>query len=208
LQRSQIGLNLKYRNAPVMEHQDQKYIDALINNDSTLQQEIYNKFSADIKCLVLQNNGSEADAGDLFQEGLVFIYKKAKSGKFTLTCPFGAFLYAVCRNKWLNELTKRKHAQVTLKEIQKYNNVNEDSFHSSDEIYLQQARKDLLLAKLSEMDEVCKKILFLSWNGKTMKQVARLLNLSYGYARKKKCECMAELVIAIEQSTEYNSLKW
>jgi DNA-directed RNA polymerase specialized sigma24 family protein len=68
------------------EHRDQKYIDALINNDSTLQQEIYNKFAADIKCLVLQNSGNEADAGDLFQEALIFIYKKAKSGKFTYNC--------------------------------------------------------------------------------------------------------------------------
>ncbi len=189
-------------------HPDQKYIDGLISNDSALQQEIYEKFSGDIKWMVLRNNGSEADAGDLFQEALVFIYKKIKSNKFILTCPFGAFMYLVCKNKWLNELTRRKRAEVTFKEIKKYTNISEDSFHLADEIYLQQARIDMLMGKLSEMDEVCKKILCLSWSGKTMVQVAEALNLSYGYVRKKKCKCMAELAISIKESAEYDSLKW
>ena len=53
-----------------MLHQDQKYIDALINNDPHLLEELYEKFPGKIKWMVLHNNGSEADAADIFQEAL------------------------------------------------------------------------------------------------------------------------------------------
>ena len=113
-----------------MPHPDQKYIDALLKNDSALLDELYTKFSGKIKNMVLQNNGAEADAADIFQEALLSIYNTAKKGDFTLTCPFEAFLYRICNNKWLNELNKRKTGRVTFIDPDGYNSpkIGEDSF--------------------------------------------------------------------------------
>lgn len=188
-----------------MQHPDQKYIDALVNNDAVLIEELYKKYSSKIKWMVLQNNGNEADAADVFQDILLSVYKKAKSESFTLTCPLKAFLYIACKNKWMNELRKRKLNTVTINNFSVYN-IDEDSFRVTEEFKLQQERKDLLTDKLEELCQDCRQLLQLNWSGKPMKEVAILLNVTYGYARKKKCECMAQLVTLVKHSLQSTRL--
>jgi RNA polymerase sigma factor (sigma-70 family) len=189
-------------------HPDQKYIDALLTNDAGLLDELYHRFSGKIKWMVLQNSGTESDAADIFQEALLSIYNKARSRDFVLTCPLDAFLYVVCKNKWLNELSKKQHRQVTITDQDGFNRIGEDSFHLAEECMLLEARKRLLIEKLSQLGESCRQVLELSWSGKAMEEVARLMHISYAYARKKKCECMEKLVMLIKQSPEFMSLKW
>jgi RNA polymerase sigma factor (sigma-70 family) len=193
-----------------MIHPDQKYINALLHNDTALLEEIYARFSGKIKYMVLQNNGTETDAADIFQEALLSIYKRAKAGNFTLTCPFEAFLYRICKNKWLNKLKNVWTRNVTMIDSEGYNsdNVNEDSFHAAAVHQLLQDRSDLLIEKFNELGESCKKLLCLSWSGRSMEEVAETLNFTYGYARKKKCECMEKLSALVRNSPQFNSLKW
>jgi RNA polymerase sigma factor (sigma-70 family) len=190
-----------------MHHQDQRYIDALVNNNIEVLEELYRKFSGKIKWMITHNNGSEADAGDIFQDALLAIYKKAKAGNFVLTCPFEAFLYTVCKYKWMKESVKRKHSTVTINENEEYM-IDETSFKLIEEIELMQARHSLLSRKLEELSENCKQLLKLSWSGISMEEVAQTLNISYGYARKRKSECMVKLIMLIKQSSAYNNLKW
>jgi RNA polymerase sigma factor (sigma-70 family) len=191
-----------------MQHPDQKYIDALLNNDAILLEEIYRKFGGKIKGMVLQNNGTEADAADLFQNALLTIYNRAKGGNFSLTCPLEAFLYLICKNKWINELNKSKKHKVTNTDTNGYLTVGEDSFKLAEECRIQQARKDLLMEKLAQLGDGCKQLLRLSWSGKSMEEVAGELNVTYGYARKKKSECMAKLITLVKESSQFDALKW
>lgn len=89
-------------------HPDQKYIDALLNNDVVLLEELYQKFSGKIKLVVLQNNGTLNDAAEIFMEALLAIYRKAKTEHFILPCSLDRLLYFVCKNKWMHEVGKRK----------------------------------------------------------------------------------------------------
>lgn len=189
-------------------HPDQKYITALLHNDTSLLDELYKKYSGKIKWMVLQNNGTETDAADIFQEALISIYHKARTQDFVLTCPLDAFLYLICKNKWLNELNKRKNHKVTLSDNDGYNDIGEDSFKLSEDVLMQEERKELLMQKFAELGEGCREILQLSWSGKGMEEVAEILKVSYGYARKKKSECMGKLVTLVKGSSQFNSLKW
>ena len=192
-----------------MQHPDQKYIDALLNNDVILLEELYQRFSGKIKWMVLQNHGSETDAADIFQDALLSIFTRAKTQNFILTCPFEAFLYPVCKNKWMNELNKRKSIRVTFQDIDGYNSTQvEDSLILAEEFRLNQERRDFLLDKLVKLGESCRQLLLLSWSGKPMDEVASILKVSYGYARKRKSECMAKLIRLVQQSSEFDSLKW
>lgn len=191
-----------------MQHPDQKYIDALLENDAVVLDELYRKFSEKIKWMIIRNNGTETDAADVFQEALLSIYNKAKTGSFTLSCPLEAFLYLICKNKWLNTLNKRKTQKVTITDTEGFSNIGEDSFRLAENCVLQQERRDLLTEKLAEMGDSCKKILRLSWSGMPMDEVAKQLNVTYAYVRKKKSECMARLITLVKQSPKFNSLKW
>jgi len=157
--------------------------------------------------MILNNNGTEDDAADIFQDALLYLYDKAKNGSFTLTCPLEAFLYLICKNRWINELKKRKNAKVTITDTEGYN-ISEDSFKLAEEYILQQQRKVFLLEKLEELGNACRELLLLSWNEKSMDEVARILNMSYGYARKKKSDCVGKLMVLVKESPEYDFLKW
>lgn len=191
-----------------MQHPDQRYITALLENDPTVLNELYNKYSGKIKWMILQNNGTETEAADVFQDALLSIYNKAKEGNFTLTCPFEAFLYLVCKNKWLNNLSKKKNQKVTNTDTDGFNYIGEDNFKLAEDCVLQQERNDLLAQKLNEMGQGCRDLLRLSWSGISMDEVAKKLNVTYAYARKKKSECMAKLVSMVRQAPNFNSLKW
>lgn len=187
-----------------MQHPDQKYIDGLLNNDSYLINEIYQKCAGKIKRMVLQSQGTEADAADVFQEGLISLYNKAKLKKFELTCPLEAFLFVICRNKWVNKINKKSNIKVTNIDVSGYN-IGEDYFKLAEEWVLQDERKAFLLEKLEELGEKCRKFLQLCWSQKSINEVAAVLNVSYGYARKRKSECMARFVKMVKESTEFQS---
>lgn len=189
-----------------MKHADQKYIDALLYNDMVLLEEAYRKFSGRIKWMVLQNHGTEDDAADIFQDALLSIYRKAKDQDFVLTCPLEAFLYLICKNKWLNELNKRRYKNISLTEDNGYI-LSEDSFKLAEECDLKEQRFKLISEKLAELGEGCKQLLRLNWSGKSMEEVAQVLQVTYGYARKKKSECMAKLVQLVKQAPQFSSLK-
>ncbi|RDC61950.1 RNA polymerase sigma factor [Adhaeribacter pallidiroseus] len=189
-----------------MEHSDQKYIKALVTNDEVLVKEIYRKFSGKIKWMVLKNNGTETAAGDIFQEALLSICHKAKMYDLVLSCPFDAFIYTICKNLWLKELSKQKaHPVISDDEGLE---IGEDNTKLAEECLMQEQRVNLLNEKLDELGGDCAKLLRLNWGGKSMGEVAQELKMTYAYARKKKVGCMEKLIGLIKRTPQFNSLKW
>lgn len=188
-------------------HQDQQYIHALLNNNTLLLKELYDKYAGKIKSLVIKNNGTEADAADIFQEALLAIYQKAKTQHFVLTCPLDAYLYLVCKNRWINELNKRGIGKVTFTDTEGYN-YTEDVFRNAEIVQTQQERRNLITRQFKELGEGCRQLLELSWSGISMEEVAKKLQNTYGYIRKKKSECMAKLIALVKTSPEFANLQW
>lgn len=189
-----------------MRHPDQKYIEALVSNNEILVEEIYRKFSGKIKWMVLKNNGTEAEAGDIFQEALLSISHKAKTQALVLTCPFDAFIYTICKNLWLKVLSKKKlHSLITDEEEME---VGEDSQTLAEECLIQEQRLKLLQEKLEELGGKCAELLRLNWSGKSMEEVAQEMDMTYGYARKRKVGCMEKLIALIKQDPRFNTMKW
>lgn len=187
-------------------HPDHQYVEALLHNDPIKIDELYQKYSQQIIQFVLKNNGTKKDAQDLLQEGLIAIYQKARKGNFVLTCPFGAYLYLICRSKWLNELEKRKRDRVTIQESEGFKEKAESAELA--QATLKQAERDRLFwQKFKELGESCQNILRLSWTGKSMQLVAEMLDISYQYARKKKSECIAKLIQLVKTAPEYDQLR-
>jgi len=57
-----------------------------------------------VKSLIINNNGSSDDAADIFQETMIVLFEKAKSGEFELHCQLKTFIYSVSRRLWLKKL--------------------------------------------------------------------------------------------------------
>ena len=56
--------------------------------------------------MILQHNGTEDDAKDVFQEAIIVLYEKVQNNDFTLSSSLKTFLYSVCRHLWLKKLQR------------------------------------------------------------------------------------------------------
>ncbi len=55
--------------------------------------------------LVINNNGTQDDAKDIYQEAIIVLYNKVKTGDFELSSKLKTFIYSVCRRLWLKRLS-------------------------------------------------------------------------------------------------------
>ncbi|MFT4661692.1 MAG: RNA polymerase sigma factor (sigma-70 family) [Patiriisocius sp.] len=185
-------------------HEDKKYIEGLLANDNQLIDQIYSRFSIKIKNYIIANSGSEDEAKDIFQESLISIYNRASKGDFKLTCPFEAYLFMVCRGKWLNVLKSSKKKKETNSDFDGY---TIEAQGISDETVIYEEKMLMLDKKLNNLGKSCQDILKKSWSGFSMSEVADQLNISYAYARKKKSHCVAKLISLVKGDPGYIKLR-
>ncbi len=178
-------------------HADQRFLNGLLLNDSTVIKEIYDRFSVKVKAHIIQNSGSWDDAADIFQEALIDIYQQAQHKALKLTCPFEPFLLLICKRKWLNELKKRGRQGVT-KDPEDVYNIGEDVFAMAEQMQAQDDKAKLFMAMFQKLGERCREIISKCLGSKAQDEVAAGLGISYAYLRKKKSECTAELVNLIK----------
>ncbi|GGC44902.1 hypothetical protein GCM10011386_41460 [Parapedobacter defluvii] len=173
-------------------HPDQRFINYLRNNDSQGIAEIYRLYANKIVRMISHNNGNDADAADILQEALIDIYRLSADGKFVLTCPFEAFLVTVCKRKWLNVLKKKTRNPVTKSLDEGFtferNDETEANVHAD-----QLERENAVMQVLETMGSTCRDIIKACMGKEHQEKVAEQLGLTYGYLRKKKSECMAQL---------------
>jgi len=83
---------------------DRDLLLGLAKSDGKSLEIIYSDNFPVVLRMILQHNGTEDDAKDLFQEAIIILYEKACKGDFTLTSRLKTFLYSVCRHLWLKKL--------------------------------------------------------------------------------------------------------
>ena len=188
-------------------HTDQYLIDGLAQNNSSIIQEIYKRYSPKMYHWIQQHQGDHEQAQDIFQEAIIDIYRKVCDKPFVLTCPFDAFLFVVIRNKWYSFLKSRKVVMVTNDEDNRYpiTGVVEQDAHK---VMQYEKQHKLLSDKLEQLHEGCRELLKLSWQGLGMEEVANRLNVTYAYVRKKKSQCMAKLIESIKNSEQFHQLSF
>jgi RNA polymerase sigma factor (sigma-70 family) len=183
-------------------HADQHYIDAIRENNSEVIREIYKKFSGKVVAFIRKNSGDTDEARDIIQETLITLYQQA-GNNLTLTCPFDAYFFLLCKRKWLNKLKEKKGVTITDEAL----SVHDDSLQQVLETEGFEAKKDLFEAKFKELGDKCQELLRLSFTLPSLEEVASQLNVTYGYVRKKKSLCMGELTELIHNSPVYKALK-
>ena len=183
-------------------HEDQKYIDGLLKNNSFIIQAIYDKFVPKVINYIKQNSGSRDQAQDIVQDTLVTIYNQASEKGLKLTCPFDAYFFLLCKRKWLNVLKKTSNKEVTINEevLSKGDEAQELAFETS--VF---GEKQALFAEMFEkLGNACQDLLKATFKIKSMEEVAASLNVTYAYARKKKSLCIGKLTELVRESPKFN----
>ena len=184
-------------------HPDQRYVEALLQNDSHVIKEIYKKFTGKVVSYIKRNNGDEPESRDIIQESLLTIYRQASEQKLVLTCPFDAYFFLLCKRKWLNKLKSKRGVTIDEEVL----SIHDDSMESVTETEVFEQKNSLFQSKFEELGDKCKELLKLSFQLPSLEEVAEKLGVSYGYVRKKKSLCMGQLTELIQQSEEFKSMK-
>ncbi|WP_178986039.1 RNA polymerase sigma factor [Winogradskyella helgolandensis] len=187
-------------------HEDQKYIDGLAANNTFIIQAIYDKFAPKVINYIKQNSGDAYDAQDVIQETIITIYNQAKQKQLQLTCPFDAYFFLLCKRKWLNQLKKRKGKEVTINEevLSKDDDAQVLSFETS----IFENKEALFNEMFQQLGDACKDLLKATFKIKSMEEVAKSLDITYAYARKKKSLCIGQLTKLVQASPKFNRLNY
>lgn len=85
---------------------DREVILGILNDSEVVLNKLYVGYFPMILQFILNNNGSEDDAKDVYQEGIMVLYDKVRSGNFELSSKLKTYLYSVCRRIWLKKLNE------------------------------------------------------------------------------------------------------
>jgi RNA polymerase sigma factor (sigma-70 family) len=163
----------------------------LAANDRKAIETIYRVHYSMIQTLVINNNGTSDDARDIFQEAIIVLYEKAKSGSFELHAQLKTYIYAVCRRLWLKKLAHNARFSGDLANAPETIATDDDL-----EMYDQRTEDfEMMEQALQHLGEPCKELLESYYiRKKNMSEIAK----EFGYtnadnAKNQKYKCLMRL---------------
>lgn len=170
---------------------DKELLDGLAKNDTSAIEVIYKENFSLIQQMIVQNNGSEDDARDIFQESLIVLYQKAISEDFELNCQLRTYIYSVSRRLWLKRLQTKRIYDTPIDNYEEQVAVEEDveTHEKQDQQY------GVMKSALGKIGEPCKSLLEAFYvHNKNMQEISSY----FGYtnadnAKNQKYKCLMRL---------------
>jgi RNA polymerase sigma factor (sigma-70 family) len=183
---------------------DESIITGIKLHNKEILDYIYKSYYPVIEGLVIHNSGSRDQAQDVFQEAMMVIYDKIRTGGLTLTCKFGTYLYAVCKNIWSQERKKYKLREGKLK--QQVLQV-QDPGPAEDPLYRQQVT-ELFNKHFRQLSRDCQKILTMYFNDFTVEEIREAMDYKdVHHAADRKYRCKKSLIKRMVNDPLFKRLK-
>lgn len=147
---------------------------------------IYQRYYPIIRDMVLKNNGSEQDAVDIFQDGLLILNRNLNNGSFRNEAALNTYIFSICKNLWLKEYNRMQRQSLVEQEL-----IVETRQHFD---YL--VNVEIVALLLSELQEDCRRILVeYYFNNRSMAELKDMFNVnSIQAAKNKKWRCLKYLI--------------
>ncbi|GAA4115797.1 hypothetical protein GCM10022393_16150 [Aquimarina addita] len=180
---------------------ERKIMEGIVTGDRQVIKEFYTNNYPYIRKYIIQNSGDETDAEDVFQDAIIMMYQKLKTGTLEVHSSLRTYFYAICKNIWRNRLRRNK------KFVGSSDMVNAEEIDVSllEEIE-QKEREQLYQRYFLKLSHTCRELLTMVFEGKTMREISDMTEYSSGYARKKKFDCKKSLMDMIEKDSAYHEL--
>ena len=173
------------------ENSEKTLLQGLAKNDKKAVETIYRENYSTVQSLIINNNGTADDAKDIFQEAMIVLYEKARSGTFELSCQIKTYVYSVSRRLWLKKLQQASRYSGDIGNAEAIVPVEDDvEEHSRRDAEFEMMGKAIL-----SLGEPCKSLLEAFYlQKKNMQEIAT----SFGYtnaenAKTQKYKCLMRL---------------
>lgn len=173
------------------ESNEKALLHGLARSDKKAIEIIYRENYNMVQSLIINNSGSSDDAKDIFQEAMIVLYEKVRSGTFELNCLIKTYVYSVSRRLWLKRLQQMNRYVPAVENLQDTvlveEDVEENERINSEFLAMEKA--------ISSLGEPCKSLLEAYYlEKKSMQEIA----LFFGYtnaenAKNQKYKCLVRL---------------
>ena len=173
------------------ENNEKALLQGLARNDKKAVETIYRENFSTVQSMIINNNGTSDDAKDIFQEAMIVLYEKARSGTFELSCQIKTYVYSVSRRLWLKRLQQVNRYTGDIGSADGIVPVEDDV----EEHAQRDAEFEMMERAISSLGEPCKSLLEAYY---LQKQTMQAIAQSFGYtnaenAKNQKYKCLLRL---------------
>lgn len=172
---------------------DQQIVGRIRRGEYNAIKEVYKLYYPAVERMILNNNGCEDEAKDIFQEAVIVLYDRIMLKDFKLNSKLQTFLFAICKRMWLKQLT-RGNAQYNTSDIAILEDSLADDYDDGQQEKLEKNIKQMDSA-MEKLGEPCKSLLMDFYvANKTMQEISE----KFGYtnannAKTQKYKCLQRL---------------
>jgi RNA polymerase sigma factor (sigma-70 family) len=170
---------------------DSEIILGVLNGSNHVLESLYKAYFPMVLQLILTNNGNDDEAKDIFQETVIVLYSKVRSGNFELNSKLKTFIYSVSRRLWLKRLNQRSRNSSNINDFEDVIAVEQDlEQHKEKDKQFHQMEQ-----ALGQLGEPCKTIIEDFYiNHRSMQEICE----KFGYtnadnAKNQKYKCLQRL---------------
>lgn len=163
-------------------------------NSNFVLQKLYKVSLPTITRYIMQNNGNEEEAKDIFQDAVITLFQTVKQDKLDSSKDVYGFLFIISKNLWINR-AKKKNKIISLEQ-------NVDVFQLETPILniisveKQEAIKELFSKIGTKCHEIIKKVIY---ENKSMKEIAQLMGFAdENVAKSTHYRCKKKLIDMIQ----------
>ncbi len=151
---------------------------------------LYQKYFDSVKYFVLKNNGSTADAADVFQDTMLVLIEKMRKDNFVLTASIKTYIVAISKNIWYKKLRNagREIAFEQMHESNFFEEINLD-------IEREKTYADRMKGYMLKITEHCSRLINdIFYKGKELQEI----QAQYGYTSRhnavnQKHKCISQI---------------
>lgn len=152
--------------------------------------------------MVRSNSGTAHESEDLYIDGILRLMEIVDRRGFRLDCQLPSLLYAICEKKWKLILKKRQIAENYHK--RKLDTSPEDDFTDCIDKSL---KLKIFWESFEKLKDDCQRLMRSYFQELSPEIIARILDYSDGYLRKRKCLCHKSLMKIVCAHPEYKQIK-
>ena len=157
---------------------------------------LYEHYFEDAATEIKLRGGSDDDAADMFQEAVLILIEKIKTGKFRQESSIKTFLVGIARNLWLFEkrTRERRSSREMLYTISEGSDINTEDLDIGERIF-SKSNTDVIQTLFKQVGEVCSKILIgFYYENSSMKNLLQRFHFDNEQVlRNRKSRCMKKL---------------
>ncbi len=183
-------------------YSDEQILNGIIKHDSRIINYVYQSCYPMIERMVSNLGGDSSNAQDVFQEGMLVIYRKISTQNLNLSCKFSTYLYSICKKIWIQELKtpmNKKRIRNAMPDMV----CEPDSSSVLDDLIYKIFEKHF-----NALSENCQKILRLHFNRASIEEIREIMAYkNTHHVMDRKYRCKRSLINRILNDPKFKELK-